>query len=213
MNLLYPSPRLNPSRISSHFKGKWVVITGASSGIGAALASELMQVGAHLHLIARREELLRELARKAHPYGGGKCKVEQQDEKGIGQLWVSSQWTMQGRRNKWQNTGDLVYCNTLGYYFYAGRADKMVVCGGENIYPEVVERTLCNHPKVFTARVIPSENLRQGNRLEAIVELLEENSITEEELRLWLRAHLSRYEIPHTITFGSVKILETGKRK
>lgn len=100
---------------------------------------------------------------------GEKCKVEQQDEKGIGQLWVSSQWTMQGRRNKWQNTGDLVYCNTLGYYFYAGRADKMVVCGGENIYPEVVERTLCNHPKVFTARVIPSENLRQGNRLEAIV--------------------------------------------
>jgi NADP-dependent 3-hydroxy acid dehydrogenase YdfG len=42
-----------------------VAITGASSGIGEALAREYLARGASVTLVARREERLREIARTA----------------------------------------------------------------------------------------------------------------------------------------------------
>lgn len=49
-----------------------VVVTGASSGIGAAIAREFGAAGARLTLIARREPLLRQVAAEC---GGAPCRV------------------------------------------------------------------------------------------------------------------------------------------
>ena len=53
-----------------NWKGKTIFLTGASSGIGEALAIELAKKGAILGLVARREELLNELAAKCESIGG-----------------------------------------------------------------------------------------------------------------------------------------------
>ncbi len=54
----------------SKLENKSVLITGASSGIGAFLARELVRRGARVGLLARREEALRELAGELRDGGG-----------------------------------------------------------------------------------------------------------------------------------------------
>src|SRR5688500_5048701 len=56
------------------WKNKVIFLTGASSGIGEALALELAKRGAILGLVARREEMLRELASRCEA-GGGVARV------------------------------------------------------------------------------------------------------------------------------------------
>ena len=63
--LFYPKPRVDETQLKCRFKGRWVVITGASRGIGAALAKRLMRAGANLYLVARSETELQALCDEA----------------------------------------------------------------------------------------------------------------------------------------------------
>jgi len=51
-------------------QGQKIIITGASTGIGRAIALEFAKAGAHVGLLARREELLAQLANEIQTLGG-----------------------------------------------------------------------------------------------------------------------------------------------
>nr|WP_106780303.1 SDR family NAD(P)-dependent oxidoreductase [Lysinibacillus timonensis] len=58
---LFRSTYLNKKKLKQNLEGKTILITGASSGIGAQVASELADTNCQLILVARREDILKEL--------------------------------------------------------------------------------------------------------------------------------------------------------
>jgi len=62
-----------------HLRGKRVLITGASKGIGAAAAEVFAEEGCHLHLAARNEQALGEVAQRLRSAHQIDCKVHAVD--------------------------------------------------------------------------------------------------------------------------------------
>jgi len=64
-----------PVMANDPWRGKWALVTGASSGIGAALAEELVAGGAHLVLTARRARRLAGIRRKLRAAHGVRIEL------------------------------------------------------------------------------------------------------------------------------------------
>ena len=141
------------------------------------------------------------------------CKIKDRNHQGIGTLWVRSRWAMHGKEKQWQNTGDLVSQNSEGYFFHHGRADRMVVCGGENVQPEHIEQVLLSHPMIIAARAFTVPDPNFGNVIHTEIECTPKATLTEATLLDWLRPQLSRAEMPHSIRFKTIEMLSTGKQK
>ena len=65
--------------MKKELSGKWALVTGASSGIGAALARELAAQGANLVLVARRLDALQNLAKQISTELAVQTRVETAD--------------------------------------------------------------------------------------------------------------------------------------
>lgn len=146
------------------------------------------------------------------PIRGVRCEMRDIDADGVGTLWVKSKWAMAGCENRWQCTGDRVWRSSEGLYYYRGRTDNMVVCGGENVYPDNVERVLSEHPDVVNSQVYPAPHPDFGTVLHALIELKEGSLVTESDIRAWLHPRVSRAEMPHRIELGTVHLMENGKK-
>ena len=86
--LAYPSISLTPDITREHFCGKWILVTGASHGIGRALTEKIINAGANVFLIARSEADLRFLCAKAKQMGSSAdyCAIDLRNREKLVQL-------------------------------------------------------------------------------------------------------------------------------
>ena len=81
-----------------------------------------------------------------------------------------------------------------------GRGSNCVNTGGEKVYPEEVEMAIKGHPAVYDCLVVGIPDEKYGQAVAAVVELREGATLELEELRDFLRAHLSGYKLPRSLT-------------
>lgn len=66
----------------------------------------------------------------------------------------------QGRQ--WLNTGDLARQDVDGYFWLTGRKKELIVRGGHNIEPRMIEEAMCRHPSVTIAAAVGRPDQHAG---------------------------------------------------
>ena len=88
-------------------------------------------------------------------------------------------------RQGWLDTGDLAWVEEDGFVHLAGRAKDLIIRGGHNIDPAVIENALMAHPSVTAAQAVGRADVHAGEVPVAFVTLAPGADATPEELRAW----------------------------
>ncbi|MBK1662998.1 dicarboxylate--CoA ligase PimA [Rhodospirillum rubrum] len=96
-------------------------------------------------------------------------------------------------------TGDIGYIDDEGYVFLVDRIKDVILCGGYNVYPRIIEEALYQHEAVAEAVVIGLPDDYRGEAPKAFVRLRDGYSATPEDLKAYLATQISRIEMPKTI--------------
>ncbi|WP_324670808.1 acyl-CoA synthetase [Hymenobacter sp. GOD-10R] len=111
-------------------------------------------------------------------------------------IWVD---TGDGRGD-FYNTGDLGRQDERGYFFITGRKKELIIRGGHNIDPKVIEEALAQHPAVALAAAIGSPDKDAGELPVAYVMLKTGQQATEAELLGFAEANIpERAAVPKHI--------------
>lgn len=112
----------------------------------------------------------------------------------------------------WYRTGDAGWLDADGYLFVAGRADAVIVTGGENVHPEEVEAVLRECPGVADARVYGEADAEWGRRVVAEVVPAAPGSLDPGGLEAFARARLAPHQVPKRwVVVAAVARSELGK--
>ncbi|KKK54406.1 hypothetical protein LCGC14_3085060, partial [marine sediment metagenome] len=103
----------------------------------------------------------------------------------------------------WLRTGDLGQIDDEGHLHPLGRADGVIVSGGENVSPEEVEQVLLAHAAVADAVVVGSQDPEWQWAVSATVVLADGAQASESELREFCRRRLASFKVPKAIGFAA----------
>ena len=104
----------------------------------------------------------------------------------------------------WVYTGDLGTMDDQGFIYFKGRAKRMIVTSGYNVYPGQIENILDAHEKVQMSCVIGVPDPYKMQKVKAFVKLSADVPATEEtkqELMEYCRRNIAKYAMPYDIEF------------
>ena len=104
----------------------------------------------------------------------------------------------------WVYTGDLGVMDEEGFIFFKGRAKRMIISSGYNVYPAQIENILDAHDKVQMSCVIGVPDSYKMQKVKAFVKLaanVPANDETKAELLDYCRRHIAKYAMPYDIEF------------
>ena len=108
----------------------------------------------------------------------------------------------------WLRTGDLGRFDEDGFLAITGRIKDVIIRGGENISPALIERQLATHPAVRDCCVVGAPDVDLGEVPVAFVVLRDGESLDETGLKDFIRGSLARIYVPAMIR--SLAVLPTN---
>lgn len=180
--------------------------------------------GAHLTSVGR-------------PIEGAEVKIVDNDGRECGtnepgEIWVKGPGCMKGYFKRpdlnkevfvdgWYRTKDVGYLDSYGYLNLCGRADDLIISGGENIYPgEILNIIMQLNNDIAEAAVYGVEDAVWGEHVKASIVRMPGSTITEDDIIQYCRANMPSYRVPKEVEFLSElpknstgKVLLTELRK
>ena len=104
----------------------------------------------------------------------------------------------------WVYTGDLGVMDNEGFIYFRGRAKRMIITSGYNVYPSQLENILDAHEFVQMSCVIGVPDPYKMQKVKAFVKLSPDvpaNEETKQELLSYCRKHIAKYAMPYDIEF------------
>jgi long-chain acyl-CoA synthetase len=99
-------------------------------------------------------------------------------------------------------TGDIGYRDDDGYFYLVDRKKDMIISGGFNVYPQMIEQAIYTHPGVLEAIVIGIPDGYRGEAAKAFITLRAgAKPFSIEELRSFLAGKLGKHELPVAVEF------------
>lgn len=112
------------------------------------------------------------------------------------------------RRHKdgllWVHSGDLGFMDNEGFVYFRGRAKRMIISSGYNIYPAQLENILDANEMVQMSCVIGVPDEYKMQKVKAFVKLAEgavSSDETKRQLMDYCKKHIAKYAMPYDIEF------------
>ena len=99
------------------------------------------------------------------------------------------------------HTGDVGYMDEDGYLYIIDRIKDLIITGGFNVYPRMVEEAVHLHPDIEDVAVCGVPSRHHGEIVKAYVILRDGAEMTAVELRGFLKDKLAPYEMPRQVEF------------
>ena len=104
----------------------------------------------------------------------------------------------------WVYTGDLGTMDDQGFIYFKGRAKRMIITSGYNVYPGQLENILDAHEDVQMSCIIGVPDPYKMQKVKAFVMLkpgVPASEATKQELLSYCRKHVAKYAMPYDIEF------------
>jgi len=190
-------------------------VTGFTNAYGLTeTSSTIALLGPEDHRLAQRSD---DPAVRVRLASVGKplptVELEIRDEQGrvlpageVGEIYVRGDQVSGEYRERsaltadgWFPTRDAGYLDGEGYLFLAGRADDVIVRGGENISPGEIEDVLRTHPAIADVAAVGIPSAEWGETVGVAVVLRGDAPPADDELRKLVRDRLRSSRVPERI--------------
>lgn len=114
---------------------------------------------------------------------------------------------------RWMKTGDLGRIDEDGFLHITGRIKEIVIRGGENIYPGEIEQAVYQLPQVKENVVFGVPDEAMGEELALVLYLNSGDTLSEQELRTYLKERLASYKVPRHIRFWQEPLPQNASGK
>ncbi len=130
----------------------------------------------------------------------------------IGEICVKGDCVMMGYYNRpedtkdaiidgWFRTGDVGKVDPDGFIYIVDRKKDLIISKGMNIYPREIEEIIYTNEKVNACAVVGVKDIEANETPVAYIELKEEVTATEEEIKAYIKPHLAPFKQPRKIYF------------